>query len=77
MSYRNSITTSYGNKIYSLTKQLQRQKVILANQSINQSINLFQRKTQTVQFTNICKYILFLHDIVMIIAIMKTIDPFE
>ena len=73
MSYRNSITTSYGNKIYSLTKQLQRQKVILANQSIN----LFQGKTQTVQFTNICKYILFLHDIVMITAIMKTIDPFE
>ena len=42
------------------------------NQSINQSINVFQGKIQTVQFTNIYKHILFLHDIHMILAIMKT-----
>ena len=41
-------------------------------QSINQSINVFQRKIQTVQFANIYKHILFLHDIHMIIVIMKT-----
>ena len=39
MSYRNYITTSYGKKIYSLTQQLQRQKVKLAN-SKNQLIFL-------------------------------------
>ena len=42
------------------------------NQSINQSINVFQGKIQTVQFTNIYKHILFLHDIHMILVIMKT-----
>ena len=47
------------------------------NQSIDQSINVFQRKIQTVQFTNIYEHILFLHDIHMIIAIMKTFEPFE
>ena len=29
---------------------------------INQSINVFQGKIQTVQFKNIYKHILFLHD---------------
>ena len=38
----------------------------------NQSINVFQGKIQTVQFTNIYKHILFLHDIHMILVIMKT-----
>ena len=36
------------------------------------SINVFQGKIQTVQFTNIYKHILFLHDIHMILVIMKT-----
>ena len=39
MSYRNYSTTSYGKKIYSLTKQLQRQKVKHKN-SKNQLISL-------------------------------------
>ena len=47
------------------------------NQSINQPINVFQGNIQTVQFTNIYKHILFLHDILMIIAIMKTNEHFE
>ena len=47
------------------------------NQSINQSNNVFQGKIQAVQFTNIYKHILFLHDILMIIAIMKTNEHFE
>ena len=47
------------------------------NQLINQSINVFQEKIQTVQFTNIYKHILFLHDIFMIIGIMKTNEPFD
>ena len=48
------------------------------NQSINQSINVFEGKTQTVQLTNIYKHILFLLMIIlMIIAIMKTVEPFE
>ena len=38
----------------------------------NQSINVFQGKIQTVQFTNVYKHILFLHDIHMILVIMKT-----
>ena len=42
------------------------------NQSINQSINVFQGKIQTAQFTNIYKHTLFLHDIHMILVIMKT-----
>ena len=42
------------------------------NQSVNRSINVFQGKVQTVQFTNIYKHILFLHDIHMILVIMKT-----
>ena len=46
--------------------------VVLINQSVNQSINVFQGKIQTVQFTNIYKHILFLHDIHMILVIMKT-----
>ena len=33
--------------------------VLSINQSINQSIPVFQRNTQTVQFTNIYKHILF------------------
>ena len=50
----------------------------LINQSINQSINVFEGKTQTVQLTNIFKHILFLLMIIlMIIAIMKTVEPFE
>ena len=51
--------------------------VTAVNQSINQSINIFQGKTQTGQFTNLNKDISFLHDILMIIVIMKTIEPFE
>ena len=51
--------------------------VLKRYQSINQSINVFQGKTQTEPFTNIYKHILFLHDIIIIIAIMKTIEPFE
>ena len=46
------------------------------NQSINQSINIFQGEIQTEQFTNIYKHSI-LHDILMIIAIMKTNEPFE
>ena len=46
--------------------------IMHCNQSINQSINVFQGKIQTVQFTNIYKHILFLHDIHMIFMIMKT-----
>ena len=34
-------------------------------------------KIQTVQFTNMHEHILFLHDILMIIAIMKTNEPPE
>ena len=45
---------------------------ILSRTSNNHSINVFQGKIQIVQFTNIYKQILFLHDILMIIAIMKT-----
>ena len=46
----------------------------LINQSINQSINVFQGKIQTVQFRNIYKHILFLRDIHMklVIMLMKT-----
>ena len=40
--------------------------------NVNQSINVFQGKIQTVQFTNIYKHILFLHDIHMILVVMKT-----
>ena len=47
------------------------------NQSINPSINQVQGKIQTVQFTIIYKHILFLHDILMIIVIMKTNEPLE
>ena len=36
------------------------------------SINVFQGKIQTVQFTNIYEHILFLHDIHIILVIMKT-----
>ena len=36
------------------------------------SINVFQGKIQTVQFTNIYEHILFLRDIHMIPMIMKT-----
>ena len=43
MSYRNQITTSYGKKIYSLTLQLQRQKVKRAN-SKNQ-LTFLERST--------------------------------
>ena len=39
---------------------------------LNQSINVFRGKIQTKQFTNIYKHILFLHDIHMILVIMKT-----
>ena len=45
---------------------------LIKYQSINQPINVFQGKIQTVQFTNIYKHILFLHDIYMILVIMKT-----
>ena len=52
-------------------------QLISINQSINPSINQFQGKIQTVQFTIIYKHILFLHDILMIIVIMKTNEPLE
>ena len=42
-----------------------------------QSINVFQGKIQTAQFTNIYKHILFLHGILMIIEIVKTNEPLE
>ena len=60
-------------------KQLKARKDIEINynQSINQSINVFQGNIQTVQFTNIYKHTLFLYDILMIIAIMKTNEHFE
>ena len=45
------------------------------NQSINQSIN--QGKIQTVQFANIFKHVLFLHDKLTNIGIMKTNEPRE
>ena len=46
------------------------------NQSINHSINAFEEEIQTVQFTNMYKHIIFLHDIlIMIIMIMKTNKP--
>ena len=46
------------------------------NQSISHSINAFEEKIQTVQFTNMYKHIIFLHDIlIMIIMIMKTNKP--
>ena len=45
--------------------------------SINQSINVFQGKIQTVQLTNIYKHIPFLHDKLMIIVIMKTNELLE
>ena len=45
---------------------------VAINQSINQSINVFQGKIQTVQFTNIYKHIILLHEILMIFVIMKT-----
>ena len=44
----------------------------IINESINQSINVFHGKIQTVQFTNIYEHILFLRDIHMIPVIMKT-----
>ena len=47
------------------------------NQSINQSINVFKEKIQTVQFTSIYKHILFLHDVLLIIVIMKANEPLE
>ena len=45
---------------------------VAINQSINQSINVFQGKIQTVQFTNIYKHIILLHEILMIFVITKT-----
>ena len=42
---------------------------------INQSVHFKERFK--LQFTNIYKYILFLHDILMMIAIMKTNEPLE
>ena len=45
---------------------------VAINQSINQSINVFQGKIQTVQLTNIYKHIILLHEILMIFVIMKT-----
>ena len=47
MSYRNYISTSYGNNIYSLTQQLERQKVKLAN-SKNQLIFLERCNTKKI-----------------------------
>ena len=47
------------------------------NQSVNQSINVIQGEIQTVQFTNKYDHILFSHNILMIIAIMKNNEPFE
>ena len=43
-----------------------------AQPSSSESINVFQGKIQTVQFTNIYKHILFLHDILMITVTRKT-----
>ena len=40
-------------------------------------MNVFQGKIQTIQFTNIYKHTLFLHDILLIIAIMKTNEHIE
>ena len=45
---------------------------VAINQSINQSINVFQGKIQTVQFRNIYKHVRFLLDIHMKLVIMKT-----
>ena len=47
MSYRNYISTSYSNNIYSLTQQLERQKVKLAN-SKNQLIFLERCNTKKI-----------------------------
>ena len=44
---------------------------------VNQSINVFKEKIQTVQFTSIYKHILFLHDVLLIIVIMKANEPLE
>ena len=45
-------------------------------QQINQSISVFQGKIQTTIYKSISTYSI-LHDILMIIAIMKTNEPFK
>ena len=62
-----------------LASQILRYILVIASQqtAVNQSINIFQGKTQTGQFTNLNKHISILHDILLIIVIMKTLEPFE